>query len=86
VADACSALGVRAVLVQADMTDTSEARRAVREAREALGGLDLVIANAVCSFFFIWRVRDAGGVADGANLTGVGVVGMDAVQRLERLG
>jgi NAD(P)-dependent dehydrogenase (short-subunit alcohol dehydrogenase family) len=56
VADACSALGVRAVLVQADMTDTSEARRAVREAREALGGLDLVVANAVCFSFCLESV------------------------------
>jgi NAD(P)-dependent dehydrogenase (short-subunit alcohol dehydrogenase family) len=48
VADACSALGVKAVCIKADMTDTAEARRAVREAIEKLGGLDLVLSNAVC--------------------------------------
>ena len=43
------------------MTSTQEARRAVRETVEGLGGLDLVIANAVsvwcldflCVFLFV---------------------------------
>jgi NAD(P)-dependent dehydrogenase (short-subunit alcohol dehydrogenase family) len=35
------------------MTDTADARRAVREAIEKLGGLDLVLANAVCFFFLL---------------------------------
>ena len=30
------------------MTSTAEAKRAVRETIEQLGGLDIVLANAVC--------------------------------------
>jgi hypothetical protein len=36
------------------MTSTDEARRAVKETIEQLGGLDLVLANAVCRER--WRV------------------------------
>jgi NAD(P)-dependent dehydrogenase (short-subunit alcohol dehydrogenase family) len=32
------------------MTNTDEARRAVRETIEQLGGIDIVLANAVCLF------------------------------------
>jgi hypothetical protein len=31
------------------MTNTDEARRAVRETIEQLGGIDIVLANAVCT-------------------------------------
>lgn len=31
-----------------DMTNTDEARRAVKETIEQLGGIDIVLANAVC--------------------------------------
>lgn len=31
-----------------DMTSTAEAKRAVKETIEQLGGLDIIIANAVC--------------------------------------
>jgi NAD(P)-dependent dehydrogenase (short-subunit alcohol dehydrogenase family) len=32
------------------MTNTDEARRAVQETIEQLGGIDIVLANAVCLF------------------------------------
>lgn len=43
----CEEAGVKAVLIKADMTNTSEARRAVKETIELLGGIDIVLANAV---------------------------------------
>lgn len=46
-AKACQELGVKTVVIQADMTSTAEARRAVRDAVRELGGLDLVLANSV---------------------------------------
>jgi NAD(P)-dependent dehydrogenase (short-subunit alcohol dehydrogenase family) len=44
----CQEAGVKAVLIKADMTNTDEARRAVKETVELLGGIDIVLANAVC--------------------------------------
>ncbi|KAF2117544.1 short chain dehydrogenase/reductase [Lophiotrema nucula] len=43
---ACEEHGVKAVILKADMTSTADAKRAVEEAKEALGGLDIIIANA----------------------------------------
>ena len=43
----CQQAGVKAVLVKADMTNTDEAGRAVQETVEQLGGIDIVLANAV---------------------------------------
>lgn len=40
--------GVRTVLVQGDAGVASECVRVVEEAREKLGGLDVVVQNAVC--------------------------------------
>jgi 3-oxoacyl-[acyl-carrier protein] reductase len=39
------AMGVRAVAIQADVTKTAEADRLVREAHDALGGLDVLVNN-----------------------------------------
>jgi NAD(P)-dependent dehydrogenase (short-subunit alcohol dehydrogenase family) len=47
VAAACEKLGVKSVIIKADMTNTSEAKRAVQETIEKLGGVDLILANAV---------------------------------------
>ncbi|KAF1835063.1 short chain dehydrogenase/reductase [Decorospora gaudefroyi] len=55
----CEALGVRAVVVKADMTDTTEARRAVQETIEKLGGLDIVLANAGWTRFSAWADLDS---------------------------
>jgi NAD(P)-dependent dehydrogenase (short-subunit alcohol dehydrogenase family) len=35
------------MIIKADMTVTSDARRAVREAVVGLGGLDIILSNAV---------------------------------------
>jgi NAD(P)-dependent dehydrogenase (short-subunit alcohol dehydrogenase family) len=43
--------GGRAVCLQADVCDASEARRLVRESRESLGSLDILVNN-VGEFFF----------------------------------
>jgi NAD(P)-dependent dehydrogenase (short-subunit alcohol dehydrogenase family) len=63
VAAACKAHGVKAIIIKADMTSTADAKRAVREALQGLGGLDIILANAV-SFSFAgrdrrWRSGDA---------------------------
>jgi hypothetical protein len=34
------------------MTSTADAKRAVQEAIEGLGGLDIILANAVCVIVF----------------------------------
>jgi short-subunit dehydrogenase len=47
VANECAKHGVKTALIKADMTSTQEARRAVQETIEQLGGVDLIIANAV---------------------------------------
>lgn len=47
VAKECEGHGVKAVVIKADMTSTSEAKRAVKETIEKLGGLDIVLSNAV---------------------------------------
>jgi NAD(P)-dependent dehydrogenase (short-subunit alcohol dehydrogenase family) len=39
------------MIIKADMTVTSDARRAVRVAVEGLGGLDIILSNAVSSCF-----------------------------------
>jgi NAD(P)-dependent dehydrogenase (short-subunit alcohol dehydrogenase family) len=44
---ACQEHGVKAIVLKADMTSTTDAKRAVNEAKEQLGGLDLILANAV---------------------------------------
>ncbi|KAF1937541.1 short chain dehydrogenase/reductase [Clathrospora elynae] len=56
---ACQAQGVKAVLVKADMTCTTEAKRAVRETIEGLGGIDVVIANAGWTRFSDWSDLDS---------------------------
>lgn len=43
----CEELGVKAVILKADMTSTSEAKRIIQDTIKELGGLDLVVANAV---------------------------------------
>lgn len=49
VKQACEAFGVRAVTVAADMGNQSEAEGIVEQTVEALGGLDIVVSNAVYS-------------------------------------
>ncbi|KAF2622273.1 short chain dehydrogenase/reductase [Macroventuria anomochaeta] len=51
----CQDAGVKAVLIKADMTSTDEARRAVRETIEQLGGIDIVLANAGWTKFCDWK-------------------------------
>ena len=46
VADAVRALGRKAVVIEADVTDAEEIKRAVDTAIEALGGLDVFHCNA----------------------------------------
>ncbi|MEU9339913.1 SDR family NAD(P)-dependent oxidoreductase [Streptomyces sp. NPDC048278] len=41
--------GVRAVPIRADLSDWDEVHRAVRESRDALGGLDIMVNNPVMS-------------------------------------
>jgi NAD(P)-dependent dehydrogenase (short-subunit alcohol dehydrogenase family) len=41
-----------------DMTSTADAKRAVQEAIEELGGLDIILANAVCVVFFTSFFRE----------------------------
>ncbi|KAL6706175.1 hypothetical protein ACN47E_006091 [Coniothyrium glycines] len=55
----CEAHGVKAILVKADMTSTEEARRAVRETVEGLGGVDIVVANAGWTRFSDWKDLDS---------------------------
>ena len=43
----CEKHGVKAVTIKADMTSTSECKRVVEETIKQLGGIDIVIANAV---------------------------------------
>lgn len=51
----CQEAGVQAVVIKADMTNTDEARRAVRETIEQLGGIDIVLANAGWTKFCEWK-------------------------------
>lgn len=55
------------------MTNTDEARRAVQETIEQLGGIDIVLANAVCSLLEFVIIRKL-------LLT---CIGLDEVLRLE---
>jgi NAD(P)-dependent dehydrogenase (short-subunit alcohol dehydrogenase family) len=43
----CEKHGVKAVTIKADMTLTSECKRVIEETIKQLGGIDIVIANAV---------------------------------------
>jgi NAD(P)-dependent dehydrogenase (short-subunit alcohol dehydrogenase family) len=47
------------MIVKADMTVTADARRAVRETVAGLGGLDIIISNAVSFFHCViwWKVE-----------------------------
>ena len=45
-ADSIREMGRRAVLVEADMGDPAQARRAVQQADDALGGLGILVCNA----------------------------------------
>ncbi|KAI4960063.1 hypothetical protein J4E86_001682 [Alternaria arbusti] len=56
---ACQEHGVKAVVIKADMTSTDEARRAIRETIEHLGGLDVIIANAGWTRFSEWKDLDS---------------------------
>ncbi|KAB2108587.1 hypothetical protein AG0111_0g3519 [Alternaria gaisen] len=56
---ACEAHGVKAIVIKADMTSTAEAKRAVRETIEQLGGLDIVLANAGWTRFAEWKDLDS---------------------------
>jgi len=55
----CQELGVKAVLIKADMTSTSDAKRAVEETIEQLGGLDIILANAGWTRFSEWENLDS---------------------------
>ncbi|USP76653.1 putative galactose dehydrogenase GalD [Curvularia clavata] len=55
----CEELGVKVVVIKADMTSTSDARRAVQETIKELGGLDLIIANAGWTRFADWKDLDS---------------------------
>ncbi|OAL47030.1 short chain dehydrogenase/reductase [Pyrenochaeta sp. DS3sAY3a] len=52
---ACEEQGVKAVVVQADMTSTADAKRAVQETIKQLGGIDIIIANAGWTRFSEWK-------------------------------
>ncbi|KAH8730343.1 short chain dehydrogenase/reductase [Phaeosphaeriaceae sp. PMI808] len=56
---ACEAFGVKAVVIRADMTSTSEAKRAVQETITQLGGLDIILANAGWTRFSEWKDLDS---------------------------
>ena len=56
---ACEAQGVKAVIIKADMTSTTSARLAVQEAKQLLGGLDIIIANAGWTRFSEWSDLDS---------------------------
>lgn len=58
------------------MTVTSEARRAVRDTIRELGGIDIVVANAVCGVFGLGSCAAAD----------VSWVGLDALLGLEGSG
>lgn len=47
--------GVKTTAIQADVGATAECDRCVQDAIKALGGLDIVIGNAVCCLHFCWR-------------------------------
>ena len=51
-------------LLHQDMTNTTEARRAVKETIELLGGIDIVLANAVSAqkAFIVCEVADCSGL------------------------
>ncbi|KAL1597487.1 [acyl-carrier-protein] S-malonyltransferase [Nothophoma quercina] len=51
----CQEAGIKAVIIKADMTNTDEARRAVQETIEQLGGIDIVLANAGWTKFCDWK-------------------------------
>lgn len=55
IASECEKHGVKTITIKADMTSTSEARRAVRDTVEGLGGLDLIISNAGWTRFSDWK-------------------------------
>ncbi|KAI1681665.1 S-malonyltransferase [Pyrenophora tritici-repentis] len=55
----CQELGVKAVLIRADITSTSEAKRVVKETIEQLGGLDIILANAGWTRFSEWADLDS---------------------------
>jgi hypothetical protein len=57
IASACEKHGVKSMIVKADMTVTADARRAVRETVEGLGGLDIIISNAVSFEYDLGRGR-----------------------------
>ncbi|EMD68366.1 hypothetical protein COCSADRAFT_167611 [Bipolaris sorokiniana ND90Pr] len=59
VQQACEKLGVKAVVIKADMTSTSDARRVVQETIKQLGGLDLIISNAGWTRFAAWEDLDS---------------------------
>ncbi|KAF2127403.1 short chain dehydrogenase/reductase [Dothidotthia symphoricarpi CBS 119687] len=61
---ACEEQGVKAVVVKADMTSTAEAKRAVEETIEQLGGIDIVISNAGWTKFCEWTDLDGLSEAD----------------------
>ncbi|KAF1358770.1 short chain dehydrogenase/reductase [Lizonia empirigonia] len=54
----CQDAGVKVILVKADMTSTAEAKRAVQETVDQLGGIDIVIANAGWTKFCEWKDHD----------------------------
>ncbi|KAF2471595.1 short chain dehydrogenase/reductase [Lindgomyces ingoldianus] len=55
----CEGFGVKAVVVKGDACLTSECVRSVEEAKEKLGGLDIVIANAGWTKFTTFGDLDA---------------------------
>ena len=46
-AEKCRGMGVKAITIQADVSKTSEIERMVEEAVKGLGGIDIVINNAI---------------------------------------
>jgi NAD(P)-dependent dehydrogenase (short-subunit alcohol dehydrogenase family) len=59
---ACQEHGVKVIVLKADMTSTADAKRAVNEAKEQLGGLDLILANAVRWCFTLRCLRGSIGL------------------------
>ncbi|KAF1955466.1 short chain dehydrogenase/reductase [Byssothecium circinans] len=59
VREECERHGVKAVIVQADMTRTDECARAVEETIKGLGGIDIVLANSGWTRFSNFSDLDA---------------------------
>lgn len=72
---ACEALGAKAILVQADVSNNDDCQRMVAETMEAFGRLDFLVNNAGTSKFAAHNDLDALEAEDFHRIYGVNVVG-----------